>query len=423
MENKQIKPTNKSGQASEIANWASKYQEQCHLDLDKVGMPSRRSEYWKFVSPELWNNNEILKISGPELSENYDKNYAYKAGLQVNFVNGIVDQSSLKRLSSKLVGSKISDFANAKHNKYHWAADYIGKSESKARCSYERPFALQNGSEVAQGLLFDCKKSPGQPLHIFYYGDEASKASIRHVIKLAEGVQLDIIEHFSGFVKYNVVMEGFLESCSILNHNRLINNSLRSPIITHFFIECMSSSVVNTVGINLSNNAVRNETFLNLEGSECSVTVAGLGIGRKKSSICDNTVYISHNGHSSKSRQIIKNVLSKGARGVFQGKIFVESAAQKTDGYQMSNGLILDEESNFLVKPELEIYADDVVCSHGSISGSINKEHLFYLKSRGIGAKMAQKILIEAYLEEVIKEIEDLKFAEFVRNEIQKVLT
>tara|TARA_B100000902_G_C26689611_1_gene611809 strand:+ start:37 stop:594 length:558 start_codon:yes stop_codon:yes gene_type:complete len=184
----------------------------------------------------------------------------------------------------------------------------------------------------------------------------------------------------------------------------------------------MTSASVKTVSINLGDGAVRNETFLSLDGSGCKATVAGIGVGHSSRAICDNTVFISHLEKASKSRQIIKNVLSKGAKAVFQGKIFVDSKAQKTDGYQMSNGLLLDDNSEFLVKPELEIYADDVVCSHGSTSGSIDKEYLFYLQSRGISEGDAKTILIESYLEEVIEEIDNPEFAEIIREEIHKIL-
>ncbi len=422
MKKQYSKPEGKLGLSRILSDWASKYQDQCLTNFDRVGIPSSRSEYWKFVPPKLWDISDTVDTRIPELSSDPVISYDNKPDLYVDFIDGVVNQTSLKNLSKKLIGSKISGFDDAVFDNDHWVKDYIGKAEINAREPYERPYALLNGSEVSQGLFLYCEKSPRQPLHIFYSGEGNSSASIRHLIKIAKGAELHIIEHFSGGVKYNIVMEGFLEDEAILNHNRLINGSLKNPIITHFFIECMSSSVVKTVGINLSSTAVRNETFLNLNGSGCVVTVAGLGIGSSKNSICDNTVFILHRGHGSKSRQIIKNVLSKGSKGVFQGKIFVESDAQKTDGYQMSNGLLLDEESDFLVKPELEIYADDVVCSHGSISGSIDKEHLFYLRSRGIAKKIAQKILIEAYLEEVITEIGDLQFSQLVRDEIQEVL-
>ncbi|HCE72541.1 MAG TPA: Fe-S cluster assembly protein SufD, partial [Ruegeria sp.] len=107
------------------------------------------------------------------------------------------------------------------------------------------------------------------------------------------------------------------------------------------------------------------------------------------------------------SRQVFKKVLRNGATGVFQGKILVQPGAQKTDGYQISQSLLLDDDSQFLAKPELEIYADDVACSHGSTSGAIDDTALFYLRSRGVPEKAATDLLTLAFLAEAVEEIED----------------
>src|SRR5690606_7884200 len=106
------------------------------------------------------------------------------------------------------------------------------------------------------------------------------------------------------------------------------------------------------------------------------------------------------------SRQVFKKVLRNGATGVFQGKILVKEGAQKTDGYQISQSLLLDDDSVFLAKPELEIYADDVQCSHGSTSGAIDETALYYLRSRGIGKKEAEDLLVESFLAEALGEID-----------------
>ena len=100
-------------------------------------------------------------------------------------------------------------------------------------------------------------------------------------------------------------------------------------------------------------------------------------------------------------------MLRNGATGVFQGKILVKAGAQKTDGYQISQSLLLDEDSQFLAKPELEIYADDVICSHGSTSGAIDETALFYLRSRGVPASVATDLLTLSFLAEAVEEIED----------------
>jgi Fe-S cluster assembly protein SufD len=115
---------------------------------------------------------------------------------------------------------------------------------------------------------------------------------------------------------------------------------------------------------------------------------------------------------------VFKKVLDGGAVGVFQGKILVKPGAQRTDGYQISQGLLLHEASQFLAKPELEIYADDVKCSHGSTCGAADEEALFYLTSRGIGRVEAEGLLVLAFVDEAIQEIDDPGLADDVRERL-----
>ena len=133
----------------------------------------------------------------------------------------------------------------------------------------------------------------------------------------------------------------------------------------------------------------------------------------------DDTVFVTHDAVNCESRQVFKKVLRNGATGVFQGKILVKEGAQKTDGYQISQGLMLDDDSQFLAKPELEIYADDVACSHGSTVGAIDEDAMFYLTSRGIPKKQAQDMLVLSFLAEAIQEIDDEALAEAVQNRLQ----
>ena len=133
----------------------------------------------------------------------------------------------------------------------------------------------------------------------------------------------------------------------------------------------------------------------------------------------DDTVFVTHAGQRCESRQVFKKVLKNGAVGVFQGKILVKPGAQKTDGYQISQSLLLDDDSQFLAKPELEIYADDVKCSHGSTSGAIDDTALYYLRSRGVPLKQAQSLLVLAFLAEAIAEIDDEAIAEDIRGRLE----
>ena len=123
---------------------------------------------------------------------------------------------------------------------------------------------------------------------------------------------------------------------------------------------------------------------------------------------------MTHDALNCESRQVFKKVLRNGATGVFQGKILVKQDAQKTDGYQISQSLLLDEESQFLAKPELEIYADDVACSHGSTSGAVDEDALFYLRSRGVPIEKATDMLTLSFLAEAVNEIDDPNLMECV---------
>jgi Fe-S cluster assembly protein SufD len=165
----------------------------------------------------------------------------------------------------------------------------------------------------------------------------------------------------------------------------------------------------------------RNEAVIELSGDEGRAHVAGAAVGDGDFHH-DDTVFVTHAAVACESRQVFKKVLMNGATGVFQGKILVKPGAQKTDGYQISQSLLLDEDSQFLAKPELEIYADDVKCSHGSTSGAIDEVALFYLQSRGVPRRTAQALLVLAFLAEAIEDIADEAIAEDIRARLERWL-
>jgi len=161
---------------------------------------------------------------------------------------------------------------------------------------------------------------------------------------------------------------------------------------------------------------------IDLTGDDASAHVAGAAMGDGDFHQ-DDTVFITHDAERCESRQVFKKVLRNGATGVFQGKILVQPGAQKTDGYQISQSLLLDDDSQFLAKPELEIYADDVACSHGSTSGAIDEEGLFYLRSRGIEEGPAIDLLTIAFLAEAVMEIEDEALQDEINGRVEAWLS
>ena len=159
--------------------------------------------------------------------------------------------------------------------------------------------------------------------------------------------------------------------------------------------------------------------MIELAGEHASGNVAGavLGIG---SAHVDNTVYVTHGAEDGESRQVFKHVLDGAAKGVFQGKILVRQPAQKTDGYQISQSVLLSDDAEFDAKPELEIYADDVKCSHGSTTGALDEDAMFYLRARGVPEKSAQTLLVAAFVDEAIEEIADEGLQDVMRAEVAR---
>jgi Fe-S cluster assembly protein SufD len=188
--------------------------------------------------------------------------------------------------------------------------------------------------------------------------------------------------------------------------------------ITHMFARVGQEAVFKSFTLTANGVLTRNEVVVEMAGDNGIAHVAGAALGDGDFHH-DDTVFITHDAVGCESRQVFKKVLRNGAVGVFQGKILVKQGAQKTDGYQISQALLLDEDAQFLAKPELEIYADDVACSHGSTTGAIDETALFYLRSRGVPLSDAQDLLVLAFLAEAIEEIEREEIADDIRARLE----
>ena len=404
------------------SHWIDAYTRKFEESFKSINLLDKKKEYWRFASPLIWHDKlPIKKFQETRSSQSLKFDVTKYSFLRFN--DGILDIETLKNFINENKNIEICSFKDIFLKKDHWSSLKFSKAQLKAEKSYERPLALFNGFNARDGVFIKFKKGVKKNLHIIYEGKNEKNTCIRNLFDLDENSEIKVFEHFYGNSKYNIVSELFAADNSKLEHYKIINQDISNSVIYHFFGNCKKNSKIKTVNFSFSDNPVRNETNLYLEGTNCDTTVASMGFGKKETSICDNTVFISHQEESCKSRQIIKNALKNGAKAIFQGKIFVDSKAQKTDGYQMSNGLILSDDCEFLVKPELEIYADDVVCSHGSISGTLNEDHLFYLRSRGIPLIEAQKKLIQAFYSEILDEVSEDNIVYYIQNQISEMIT
>ncbi len=301
----------------------------------------------------------------------------------------------------------------------HWAQDLYGRLEARGQKPVERPLAALNTAFAPDGILIHVTGKAEKPVNLTYrHNSETSDAILHHVIRLDEGCELTVIENGPAAARFNKVMEVDVADHATFHHVRAQGRDHERRAATHIFTRLGTESTFKSFTLTVNGVLTRNECVIELTGDNAVAHVAGACVGDGDFHH-DDTVFITHDAVNCESRQVFKKVLRNGATGVFQGKILVKAGAQKTDGYQISQSLLLDDDSQFLAKPELEIYADDVACSHGSTSGAIDEDALFYMRSRGVPEGPATDLLTLAFLSEAVEEID----AEPLREEINGLLS
>lgn len=230
----------------------------------------------------------------------------------------------------------------------------------------------------------------------------------RNLFILEENSQGEIIicDHTLSPFRFltNSVTEIFAGRNSNFNFSRVQNEHLNSNLITNLYIKQESGSHVTTNNISLHGGFIRNNIIVTLNGEGCENNAYGLYMADREQYI-DNYLYIDHAKPDCFSRQLYKGILDDRATGVFNGHIMVRQNAQKTNAFQTNKTILLSDDAKMNDKPQLEIYADDVKCSHGATTGQLDEDALFYLQSRGIPRSDARLLMLNAFLHEVIDKI------------------
>jgi Fe-S cluster assembly protein SufD len=243
---------------------------------------------------------------------------------------------------------------------------------------------------------------------------------LRLDFELEQNSSLRLIDFFTDSADKNFsnILYNFnLKKDSVLKNYKLDkfkNDNLKYSLNN---IDQEANSVSETFILSSGSNFFKNEFNCNLKGEYSSAFINGV-FSLKENQQHEIRTIINHLVENTKSYQLIKSVLGKNSKAAYQGKIFVDSKAQKTDGYQLSKAILLDETSEFNAKPELEIYADDVKCSHGSASGSLNENSIFYLMSRGLNYQQSKELLINGFLLDVVEKITDSEIKNLIKNMI-----
>ena len=372
------------------------------------GFPNRREEDWKFSDL-----NQIIKKDIGEISFYSDFTHTNKVDTSV-FVDGL-EHNKIVFINGRI--EKI-DFDYEQKDKIEIIdqSETINKLNNNSLSDLNHAFTnksfkilVKNGYQLAKPLII---------YHTTNSKIWSKNINLRLEFELDKNSSLRLIDLFNDTSEknfLNIFYNFYLKENAILKNYKVDRFDNKNIKYSFNNIEQDKDSISETFILSAGSNFFKNEINCNLNGKYSSAFVNGIF------SLNDNKHHeirtiINHLTENTKSYQLIKSVLEDSSKAAYQGKIFVNSDAQKTDGYQLSKAILLNKESEFNAKPELEIYADDVKCSHGSASGSLNEDSIFYLMSRGLNYQQSRELLINGFLLDVVEKITDPEIKNLIKN-------
>ncbi len=378
-------------------------------EFSKQGFPNRKDEDWKFSDI-----NQIIKKEIGEL--NFYSEQLKKGEIDKDILLNEIEHNKLIFVNGQLAQT---DFSSEEKSKIEFLDNQNNIDEQLADNSL---INLNNAlSNKSYKLLVKKNYQIKNPLIIYHVSNNkvtSQNINLKIRFELEENSSLKVIDLVKdkgnkNFI--NIFYNFSLEKNSVLKNYKIDqfeNNNIRYMFNN---IKQSSNSVSETFYLSKGSTFSKNEIMCDLKGEYSSAFVNGI-FSLDKDKHHEIKAKINHLVENTKSYQLVKSVLEDKSRSVYQGKIYVDSKAQKTDGYQLSKAILVDETTEFNAKPELEIYADDVKCSHGSASGSLDENSIFYLMSRGLSYKEARELLINGFLVEVINQITDEPIKKLIKN-------
>ena len=398
----------------EVSNFSNRdieIKKSCLNKFIENGFPNRKQENWKFldINQIISNNISDLSFYNDYSIENKIDSSIFIDDLEHNkiiFINGRIEKIDFSYEDKKQIEIIEDSYTNDKSENNNSLIDLnIALSNKHSKILIKKGYSFK------------------KPLIIYHLTNEKMKSkniNLRLDFELEQNSTLKLIDFFSDdseknfmniFYNFNLDRDAILKNYKI---DRSLNKNLKYSFNN---INQKQNSISETFVFSAGSDYFKNEINCNLKGEYSSAFINGIF------SLDDNKQHeirttINHLVENTKSYQLIKSVLGKNTKSAYQGRIYVDSKAQKTDGYQLSKAILLDETSEFNAKPELEIYADDVKCSHGSASGSLDDNSIFYLMSRGLNYKQAKGLLINGFLLDVIEKITDAEIKDLLKKMI-----
>ena len=383
----------------------------------RLGLPHRRIEAWKYsdLRARLTDVNPLLKaegiaVSDADLARALGSEIAALPAYRLVVVEGDLRADLSDIAALKVAGVEVVSLGQALEKLPLWLKNTLGQVNPRA----DDPVvalntALMTGGaalRIGEGVTLD------KPIHLIQLDGKGEPASTltRNVVVAEPGSSATLIESFAGLgikgLQRNAVTEVTVAEKAALRHVKLERDVEDALHLSTALVEIAGDARYDAFQFSIGASFARNQVYLAFMGEHSAADISGSFLMRGQQH-CDTTLLVEHRVPHCTSRELFKGVLDNEARGVFQGKIIVSPGAQKTDGKQMAGALLLSELAEFDSKPELEIFADDVVCGHGSTSGQIDEDLLFYLEARGIPEEQARALLIQAFVGEALERVDD----------------
>jgi len=378
--------------------------------FEEKGFPTKKEEAWKYTSLNSLLKPDYSVYSNKERNvelKNVRKYFLHEIDTyKLVFVDGVYnsflsetthDSLDVCLMSSALNKSKYKPVIEAYFNK-------VAKSDSLT--SLNTAFTKEGAY-----IHIPAHKEVEKPIEIinFSTGNEAAMfLQPRNLIVVGENAHVQIIERHqslsSNEVLTNSVTEIFAEKRAYVDYYKIQNDEATASLIDNTYISQERDTVCRVHTFAFGGNLVRNNLNFYQKGEHCDSTLKGITILEGKQHVDHNTL-VHHIAPNCESHQDYKGLFAESSIGVFNGKIIVEKDAQKTDAFQQNNNILIDDKATINAKPQLEIFADDVKCSHGCTIGQFDEDALFYLRSRGIGLKESRALLMYAFANTVLESV------------------
>ena len=395
--------------------------------FNKIGIPTLRNEEWRFTSVGNLFNKEYdlqevnLKITSSDIDA--IRLPGFKIANELVFVNGkyVPEFSTIRSAKNECIIMPLEDALKSEYK------DLVNEHLAKSSLVIKDGIHALNTSFIQDGIFIHVNKKQvlQNPLYIYHLSDARNNHTLaqpRSLIYVEESAKLQLIESYATVGSMdsftNEVMEVVVNTNAILEYYKIQNDSINASQVSTTHIRQIGKSFVHGVTVSLNGGLIRNNMNLMMEVQGNEAHLYGLYLLNGNTHV-DNHTLVDNTKPNCFSNEFYKGILDDSSSAVFSGKIFVRPDAQKTNAYQSNKNILLSDNATINTKPQLEIFADDVKCSHGCTIGQLDEDALFYLRTRGISKEHARSMLLKAFAEDVIEQIK----YEPLRNYIEQLIT